>query len=63
MCLKTDVWVLCRTYPIGHPPGLIVVPEKDYNFWAATYQQQYEFVAKGRYSLMHEYKKLMKETA
>ena len=63
MCLKTDVWVLCRVCAVNSPSAeLIVVQEKDFNFWAKTYPREYEFIAKGRHSVMSEYKKLAKET-
>ncbi len=62
MCLKTDVWVLCRVF-FSNSVELAVVQEKEFNSWGKSQPATYEFIAKGRHSVMHQFKKLMKEKA
>ena len=48
-------WVLCRV-----PTGLvIVIMESDYNLWSKTYQDNYEFIAKGKRADMQSIRKVM----
>jgi hypothetical protein len=56
--------VLCRTHPIGpYNPEVIVVAKKEFDYWAATYQKQYEFIAQGARQDMERFQQLMKEEA
>lgn len=55
--------VLCRTRLLSSSiPEVIIVDEKEFDYWAATYQKQYEFIAKGTYLEMYRFRDLMKET-
>ena len=56
--------VLCRARLLSSStPEIIVVAEREFDYWAATHQRQYEFIAKGTYLEMKRFKELMKETA
>ena len=60
--IRNDPCVLCRTHPIGaHNPEVIIVAEREFDYWVLTYQKQYEFIAKGTYPEMKRFQQLMKE--
>ena len=54
-----DTTVLCH---VASTKEFIIVAEREYDFWAMTYQKQYEFIAKGTYPLMKMMQKLMRES-
>jgi len=54
-----DTTVLCH---VATTKEFIVVAEREYDFWAATYQNQYEFIAKGTPELMKMMQKLIRES-
>ena len=56
--------VLCRARLLSSSiPEVIIVAEREFDYWMATYQKQYEFIAKGTYLEMQRFRNLMKETA
>ena len=63
--IRNEPCVLCRTYPVGGLliPEVIVVAEREFDYWKMTYQKQYEFIAKGTYLEMKRFQQLMKEQA
>jgi hypothetical protein len=54
-----DTTVLCH---VATTKEFIVVAEREYDFWAATYQNEYEFIAKGTPELMKMMQKLIRES-
>ena len=62
--IRNDPCVLCRARLLSSSiPEVIIVAEREYDYWVLTYQKQYEFIAKGTYLEMQRFKELMKETA
>ena len=56
--------VLCRARLLSSSiPEVIIVAEREFDYWVLTYQKQYEFIAKGTYLEMQRFRNLMKETA
>ena len=62
--IRNDPCVLCRARLLRTSiPEIIIVAEREFDYWVMTYQTQYEFIAKGTYPEMQRFKELMKETA
>ena len=57
--INNDPCVLCR----ARLTEVIIVAEREFDYWVLTHQKQYEFIAKGTYLEMKRFKKLMRETA
>ena len=62
--IRNDPCVLCRARLLSSSiPEVIIVAEREFDYWVLTYQKQYEFIAKGTYLEMQRFRNLMKETA
>ena len=62
--IRNDPCVLCRARLLSSSiPEVIIVAEREFDYWVLTYQKQYEFIAKGTYLEMQRFRDLMKETA
>ena len=61
--IRNDPCVLCRARLLSSSiPEVIIVVEREFDYWVLTYQKQYEFIAKGTYLEMQRFRNLMKET-
>ena len=61
--IRNDPCVLCRARLLSSSiPEVIIVAEREFDYWVLTYQKQYEFIAKGTYLEMQRFRNLMKET-